>query len=562
MTSDPGSQTLDTNGVAELLVEIGQRTELSGDSPFKARAYYTAAENLRAETRPLAELVAQKKLRTIPGVGEAIEEKIARLHRTGSHPTLEFLREQYPAGLLKMMSIPGLGPKKVMIVYQDLKLSTIEELEAACHDGRIAGCKGLGKALQEKILKGLELFRRGEGQLLMDIADSRLTSEVTRLRQAHPELTRIEVAGTMRRGCELIDDFIIAAAAPVGFQLPPVASGVEVRLGTAENFGATLLFATGSKPHLDALIARAKDQGMTLSPDGLKKKNKVLDSSSEEAIYSALGLSFIPSELREGAGEIESAEKKTLPQLVELKDLRGILHSHTTFSDGARTLAEMAEAVKHRGYQYYGVADHSRTAAYAGGMKEDKVRAQLDLANELNAKYHGKGFRIFKGVESDILEDGSLDYPDDLLHEFDFIVASIHSRFSLDKKAQTERLIKAVSNPYTTILGHMTGRQLLKRDGYDIDIEAVLKACSAHGVAVEINANPRRLDLDWRWLQKALELGCTLSINPDAHDIGEIDLVRYGVAIARKGGVPASKVLNCMTLDQITTFLSKARNTR
>ena len=511
------------------------------------------------------EIVISGKLRTIPGVGEAIAEKIIRLHQTGSHPTLDYLREQYPPGLLEMFEIPGLGAKKIEIIHTVLKLITLEQLEAACKDGAVAACKGLGKALEAKILKGLELRRAHAGAMLADAADHRLRDAAGQLRASTPDLSTVEPAGEVRRGCETVRSLVLAACGePAKRTAPPAppAPDVQLAVGAPEHFGATLLFATGSAAHVEALCARAAGLKLSLTERGLFRGKTALDCRTENDIYSALKLAYIPPELREGGGEIVAAEKHALPKLVEAADLRGILHSHTTSSDGARSLHDMAEAVRKRGYQYYGVADHSQSAAYAGGMKEDKVRAQWKIADELNAGYVGKNFHIFKGVESDILAEGALDYPDAFIAGFDFVVASVHSRFSLDKEKQTARLLNAVANPRTTILGHITGRLLLKRDGYDIDIDAVLQACAKHGVAVEINAHPQRLDLDWRFHRRALELGCMFSINPDAHDIPEIDLVRYGVNIARKGWVPADRVLNTKPLEEITEFFAKRRARR
>jgi len=296
---------------------------------------------------------------------------------------------------------------------------------------------------------------------------------------------------------------------------------------------------------------------MRLEADGLHKGRSVF-AANEEDIYSALGLPFIEPELREGRGEIERALKGKLPKLVTEGDLRGILHCHTDASDGTETLETMANATRQRGFQYFGVADHSKSAHYAGGLSLEQIDEQHREADRLNRKFR-REFRILKGIESDILADGSLDYPDEVLESFDFVVASIHGRFKLDRKAQTDRLLRAVANPHTVILGHMTGRQLMRRPGYDIDVEKVLRACARHGVAVEINAHPWRLDLDWRWHQAALDFGCMMSINPDAHSIRELDHMHWGVAMARKGGVPPNRVLNAMTLPQIQQHLRRGR---
>jgi DNA polymerase (family X) len=324
------------------------------------------------------------------------------------------------------------------------------------------------------------------------------------------------------------------------------------------HFGATLLFATGSTEHLAGLRTLAEQKGMRLDLHGLRQ-GRSLVAGSEESIYHALGLPFIEPELREGRGEIERALKAKLPRLVTDDDLRGILHCHTDASDGTETLETMAKATRQRGFEYFGVADHSKSAHYAGGLSLEQIAEQHREADRLNRSF-GKGFRILKGIESDILADGSLDYSDEILESFDFVVASIHGRFKLDRKVQTERLLKAVSNPHTTILGHMTGRQLLRRPGYDIDVEKVLRACARHGVAVEINAHPWRLDLDWRWHQAALDFGCILSINPDAHSVRELDHMHWGVEMARKGGVPADRVFNAMPVQNLLSHLRNRKH--
>ncbi|HYF52529.1 MAG TPA: helix-hairpin-helix domain-containing protein [Planctomycetota bacterium] len=550
---------LPTPEIAALLIEIGQRLELGGESPFKARAYYTAAENLLSLTEPLPDLIARGKLRTIPGVGEAIAEKILKLYNTGTHPTLDRLRDELPAGVLALLRIPGLGPKKVAQLYNDLKISSIEELEAACRDGRIRDCKGMSQRTETKILQQLELMRRNAGSCHLHTAEERTAGALERLPQLHPEWTRIEAAGDFRRRCEVVNDITFAAVSKEGVNGDVMAEGMPVRVSSAENFGAAWIAATGSDEHLEKLAKYAESKGLKWSEAGLSKGAKPVPCAKEEDVYATLGLPFIPPELREGQDEIELAAAGKLPVLVTDADIRGVVHSHTDFSDGAQTLQEMADAVRGRGYEYYGVSDHSQSAGYAGGLKEAKITAQHKLADELNAKYPAGKFRIFKGIESDIKEDGSLDYPDKILAQFDFIVASLHSRLTLPKEEQTRRVLKAVSNKYTTILGHMTGRLLLRRDPAELDVEEVLKACARHGVVVEVNANPHRLDVDWRYHRKGLELGCMFAINPDAHAIDELDLTHYGVMVARKGGLTKDRVLNCMNLAEFSAFLERKR---
>ena len=551
--------SLDARAVARLLREYAQRTALRGGNPYRAKAYGRAADSLTALAVPLHVIVAEDRLTEIPGVGEAIADIVAKLHKTGTHPSLEKLRKEIPDGVLEMLAVPGLRPEKVLRLYKDLGIASLAELEAAAKDDRIKKAKGLGAALQTKILQNLAIAKSGEGRLHLHRAAALLTHAKESLRKARPELKRVTIAGDFRRGCELVGDLTLVAEAPSSENDRDVldSSGLKIHLTDRKHFGTALLHATGSAAHLDGLRAHAEKKGMRLEADGLHKGRSVL-AAQEADIYRALGLPFIDPELREGCGEIEMALKGKLPELVTDKDLRGILHCHTDASDGAETLETMANATRQRGFEYFGVADHSKSAHYAGGLSVEEIAQQHREADRLNRRL-GKDFRILKGIESDILADGSLDYADDVLQLFDFVVASIHGRFRLDQKAQTQRLVQAISDPHTTIIGHMTGRQLQRRPGYEIDVEKVLRACAKHDVVVEINAHPWRLDLDWRWHQAALEFGCMLSINPDAHSIPELDHMHWGVEMARKGGVPAHRVLNAMPLPEITRYLRQKR---
>ncbi len=542
--------------VAKLLLEYGRRSALAGGNPYRAKAYLRAAESLAAQTEPLERLIKEDRLREIPGVGDAIADIITKLARTGTHPSLEKMRAEIPEGVLDMLSIPGLRPEKVIKIYKELGIATMDELEAAAKEDRIKDVKGLGAALQRKILQGLAIRRDSQGARHVHRAEELIANATGSLKRSGLSASRIVPAGDFRRGSELVVNLALVALAksPAGGPQRLKTGEFTIFLTDAKRFGISLLLATGSEQHLRELEALAKTKGLRLTEDGLLKGNKVVASKTEEEIYKALGLQLIPPELREGLGEIKQARAKRIPRLVELKDLRGILHAHTDASDGVATLDQMATAVRERGYQYFGVTDHSQTAHYAGGLTVEEIEAQHAEIDRLNKRSAGR-FRIFKGIESDILPDGSLDYPDEVLRRFDFIVASVHGQFRMDRAAQTERIVRAVRNPYVTILGHMTGRQLLRRPGYEVDVEKILKACAKHGVAVEINSNPWRLDLDWRWYQRGLELGCMFSVDPDAHSTSEIDHVRWGVSLARKGAVPQDRILNSLGLEEFAARL-------
>ena len=549
--------------VADLLEEIGRRSAFEGGNPYKARAYQRAAANLRRLVRPLDELVREGALQTIPGVGAAIAKRIDALYRGEPDEALARMRRKLPRGLLDLLAIPRLRPDTILKLHKLLGVASLDDLASACRAGRVAATKGLGGALERKILQGLAIAREGEGRLRMNQAQAVLDQATAELKRLRPALRRITAAGDLRRACELVRDLRLVAVDPGSEAAAEEKFGGSVTLHTspAARFGAALLHATGSERHVAALAALARKEGYTLDPSGLRRGARQMSTPREEDVYKALGLPFIPPELREGTDEIVRAAEGSLPDLITMPDLRGVLHLHTDFSDGVNTLEEMAEAARARGYTYLGVADHSQSAHYAGGLRLEEIETQHRMIEALNRRYRGR-FRILKGIESDILVDGALDYPREVLERFDFIVASVHSRFRLGREEQTKRIITAVANPCTTILGHMTGRQLLRRPGYEVDIEAVLKACAKHGVAVEINGSTWRLDLDWRWHRKALDLGCLLSINPDAHSIEELDLVRWGVAVARKGSVPKARVLNAMSFPQLSSHLAKRARVR
>jgi len=546
---------LDAPAVAELIDEIGDRLELSSESPFKVRAYRTGAEVLRGLKEPLPELIASRKLLKLPGIGEALAEKIITLHKKGTHPTLERLREEIPDGLLRVYRVPGLGPKKVLALRDEAGVTDLDSLEAAAREGKLAALKGFGPKLQAKVLEALTFVRTSVGRLLRPLAERRVAEAAGKLKEISG-VQDILPAGELRRGMETVGELAVVVAAPESAEAPAALEDVRVFHAVPERLGAALFCATGAAGFVRAAQALAESQGLALTEAGLKKGEAFQKTPREEDIFAALGLPYIAPELRETVDALEAARQGKLPKLIELSDVKGILHSHTSFSDGMNTLEEMCEATRALGMSYYGVCDHSQTAAYAGGMKEDKIAAQHAEAGRLNEHYRKKGidFRVFKGVESDIREDGALDYPDDVLERFDFIVASVHSRFELDEKAQTARVLKALENPYTTILGHCTGRILLRREGLKLDIEKVLQAAAKHGVAVEINAHPARLDLDWRWHRRALDLGCKVSLDPDAHSTAELEVVRYGIDVARKGGVEAKDNLTSLNATELAEY--------
>jgi DNA polymerase (family X) len=555
---------LDDAAVAALLVELGRRTALAGDNYFRAKAYLRAADTLSALVEPLDRVIAENRLRQLPGIGETIGDIVTKLHDTGTHPLLEKLRRDVPDSVLEMLSIPGLKPEKINIIHKELGITDLAALEAAAREDQLRKVKGLGAAAQRKILEGLKIRETALGARHLHRADELALSAAETLERSVPGLIRTVTAGDLRRGGELVSDLAVVAEVKELAGAPKVIRSTEmsVYLSDARRFGVTLLFATGSSKHLEGLQQRAADRGMTLTSEGLRRGRKIIVGDEEAGIYQALGLQYIEPELREGLDEIERAAAHEIPPLVTAADLSGILHAHTTASDGVDTLEAMAQASIAQGYQYIGITEHSKTAHYAGGLSIERVEQQQAEIDHLNASFGGR-FRIFKGIESDILPDGSLDYPDPVLGSFDFIIGSIHGQFRLDRQAQTERLVRAASNPFITVIGHMTGRQLMRRPGYDLDIERVLATCAEHGVAVEVNGNPWRLDLDWRWLRRGIDLGCMFSINPDAHSTSEIaSSTRWGLAIARKSGMPADRVINTLDRDSFAHWLEvrKARN--
>lgn len=545
--------------IADLLRELAARMELAGGNPYRARAYKRAADNLGLTSTPLEQLITENRLKEIPGVGDSLAAVITKLHDTGCYSVLDSLREQLPAGVLELLRIPGLRADRIRKLHRQLGIGSVAELEAAARAGRLRSIKGWGPAFETKVLQSIEMSRAGSGRHIHRASIAAEYAERDLLR-AHPTWTVCQ-AGELRRGCELVHKLVLAAMDPDRTEKTRtvhIGEEVELHIAPRHLFGSALLMATGSGEHLAALRELAARQQLVLDECGLRSASGAVASETEQQVYSALGLPFIPPELRESGDEISLALQGRLPQLVAKEDIQGVLHAHTDQSDGADTLEDMARAADEKGYAYLGLTDHSQTAHYADGLKTDEVRRQQRAIDTLNRRL-GSKFQVFKGIESDILADGSLDYDENVLRTFDFIIASVHSRFRMNREEQTARIVKAVENPYTTILGHVTGRLLLRRPGYELDMEKVLGACARHGVAVEINANPWRLDLDWRWCRRAIELGCMLSINPDAHATHEIDNIRWGVLMARKGAVPKERVLSSLGTKEFAAYLHERK---
>jgi len=566
-----------------VLAEIAAILELAGENRFKVRAYETGAQAILAFPGDLEAAVASRDLLGVPGIGAGLFGNIETLVRTGSLPYYEELRARFPPGLRECLKIPGLGARKARQLHETLGIDSLEALEAACREGRLAGIKGFGPRTAERVLKGIALLRSSAGLHRYGRARRRAEEALAALESAGLA-SRIEIAGSLRRRKEIVRDIDIVAASPdpgaladAFRRLPRVADitadgptktsvrfadglAADLRIVSEAEFPAAWLYFTGSEEHNVELRGRAKRMGLKLNEYGLFRSQppgEVLPGASEAAIYAALGLPYIEPELREGRGEIEAAERGELPRLVSREDLRGLVHVHTVESDGRDTLEDMVGAARAAGYSWVAITDHSKTAAYAGGLDEGRVLAQRDEIRALQRR--SPGFRIFHGTEADILSDGSIDFGDDFLGIFDLVVASIHSRFGLPRAEQTARLLRAVRNPRVSVLGHPTGRLLLTREGVDADIEAVLDAAAESGCALEINGSPERLDLDWRHVRRAVEKGALFSIGPDAHSVAELGLVELGLGIARKGWVGPAATVNAMTADELQQWLEKRR---
>ncbi|HZS59250.1 MAG TPA: PHP domain-containing protein [Gemmatimonadaceae bacterium] len=500
--------------IAYALRQIGDLLMLRGASRFQVRAYRQAADAV---------------LDGIPGIGPATRAVVDELERTGTSTLLERLRADTPVGLLDVMRIPGMRLAQLRRLHEELGVDSLDSLEAAALDGRLAALPRIGPKTVERLLAGIATVRRMSGWMLA----SKAQVEAQRLLRAiiaHPSVQRAAIAGSLRRGADLVRDIdiVTVGADDIAGSLSGPGLALDLYNVRPEGFATALWRATGSGTHVE----QATKAGIAIDAD----------FASEEDLYASIGLPFIEPELREGMGEIDAARLGRLPRLVTRADIQGVLHTHSTYSDGKATIAELADGARARGWRYIGISDHSEAAFYAGGLTRDAVRSQHDEIDRLNAAAHD-GFRILKGIEADILPDGRIDYPPELLDQFDYVIGSIHSRFSMDRDAMTARLLRALDDPHVTILGHPTGRLLLRREPYPVDLEAVMEKAAARGVALEINADPYRLDLNWHWAHVAKGLGAKLSIGPDAHSVAALDNVEAGIAIARKAWLESSDLL-------------------
>lgn len=544
-----------------------QLMELHDENPFKIRSYQSALNSLERGDADIME-ISESELSKIPGVGKSILEAIVSLKETETFSTLDELIEKTPEGILEVLQIKGLGPKKVKTLWEELGITSTHELMEACQSGKVAKIKGFGEKTQETIIQNLEFKASNAGKwLYADVEESieSLTSEL----QKSLNSSEIAVVGDFARKMEIIAsaEWLIGTSdisqaksqfkAIESFELDKSLSSPFVWRGKVKdldlNFGihfsdlnnypSKKYALSASAEHLKSLVDEKETIAEKLAKNGFK---------NDEEFFSQINLQFIPVEMREGYDEVSLAKEQKIPTLLEEKDLKGILHNHSTYSDGKHSLRQMAEYCKELGYEYLGISDHSRTASYAGGLEIEKVQKQHEEIDQLNKEL--APFKIFKGIESDILGDGSLDYPEEMLKSFDFIVSSVHSILNMDIKRATKRLLTAIENPYTTILGHPTGRLLLRREGYPIDHKTIIDACAKNKVVIEINANPWRLDLDWRWVRYAMDQGVMLSINPDAHEMDGYADMKYGVLVGRKGGLTKEMTLNALSLKEIQDY--------
>lgn len=551
---------------------LAKLMELHGESDFKIRTYQNAVQRLERVVGSLSAM-STEELKAIDGIGNSIAAVITETVTDGKPADLVMLEEQTPDGLLELMNFRGLGTKKLALLWKDFGVTDKTAFKTLLESGNLLAVKGFGEKTVKSMVDIVDFAFACEGKIYYSEAEIIGNTLVDNLKTALPE-AKVSLVGKLRRKWEVIDNIELLVDQPLpkimailnsiewlehdkkksgpfswkGNTISEPRVEVSVIPTTKDKFAKDLILKTGSPEHLNSII------GDTKIIDHVKSAS----ASSEKGIYNEIGLAYCLPEIREGYWEIEAARHDKLPDLLEMEDLKGILHNHTNYSDGQNTLSEMADACMDLGYEYVGISDHSKAASfYANGLFEERVAQQQKEIDELNKGYDG--FRIFKSIESDILADGSLDYDNETLKTFDFVVASIHSGLNMDKIKATERLITAIANPYTTVLGHMTGRILLQRIGYPVDHEAIINACAEFNVIIEINSHPKRLDIDWRWVHKALDKGLMLSINPDAHEIAGYGDMYYGVCVGRKGGLTKEQTLNTMSLQEITKFFAERK---
>jgi DNA polymerase (family 10) len=565
---------------------------LKGENPFKARAYTNAARALDNYEGDIAQLVAADRLGELPGIGEALQQKITELVKTRQLKYYEDLRASIPEGLLAMMDIPSLGAKKIKVLHEKLGIASVAELEAACQAHRVRELAGFGAKTEEKLLAGIAQARDYSALFLYAVAWSQAEEIREALRQ-HEEVLQLSVGGSLRRGREVVKDldFVASSRRPdevmdYFVSLPWVKQvtnhgttkssvllkngmAADLRVVSDKEYPYALHHFTGSKEHNVAMRQRAIAQGKKMSEWGLfeigagKKgaqdeeanEGKLIPCRTEEELFAALGLQYIPPELRENLGEIEAAEQGKIPRLVEWTQLRGTFHCHTNWSDGKNTLAEMAAEAHELGLDYLGIADHSKSSFQANGLNEERLEEQIDLIAEHNAK--NPGFHVFAGSEVDILKDGRLDFSDDVLARLDYVVASVHNAMSQDEEEMTGRVIRAMENEYVTMLGHATGRLLLQREPYKINLERIVDCAARTGTWIELNCSSMRMDLDWRWWHRARDKGVKCVINPDAHRIAQFAMLRHGVTLARKGWLRREDVMNTQSLAEVRKTLGR-----
>jgi DNA polymerase (family 10) len=584
---------MDKNQVANLLEQVATLLELKeGSNVFEVRAYENAARAVNSLDGDIEELTRAGKLKGTPGLGTTMIKRIEELVTSGKLAFYDELVSETPAIKLEMVRIPGVGPKKISAIYSQLHVNSLDELVQACNEHKVAVLPGFGKKTEDKILQGIAFLAQHADRHLY--ADVEQQAQIIQQALAEvPGIIRMQVAGSLRRKRETVKDIdmVISVADDASEKVRanimevftsqpnvkaitgkgPTKSSVvlengvnmDLRVVGDSQFPYTLHHFTGSKEHHIPLRRRALGMNMTINDYGLFRGKEpapenLVPCTDEREIYAALGLDYIEPELREDMGEIEAAARHQLPALVQESDLKGVLHAHSTWSDGHNSIREMVEACLKRGFTYLGITDHSKAAAYAGGLNEDALKRQHEEIDQLNQEYKGR-IRIFKGIECDILKDGALDFSDEVLATLDFVVASIHSQFNLSQAEQTQRMLRAIANPYVDIVGHPTGRLLLNREGYALDQDAMVDAAAEHGVCIEINAHPSRLDLDWHYLHRARDKGIKIPIDPDAHSTDGIDVMRYGVNIARKGWLRASDVLNAMSAEEVGAFFQQRR---